>query len=373
MNIFRKQNLYSRYMTTKQQVMPLMDPLHIIGGGSIGLLFASSIRAAFPSYPLSVLLRDHHKSRIDEDTNEIMVCLLKQGRPRMVPVPARLISDKNARRPIQNLIVSTKAYTAATAVQSVLHRFDPQTPSNIIVLCNGAFAVKEELSQLLSSTNVHKNVKIVLATTTHGAYQEASGGNITNRDDGFDMYRVIHAGEGLTFVQNHPSLSQLWDQAGLFSKSISEQDMHVMLWQKLAANCTINPLTAIHRCENGQLLSPELTTGSNNNHLPSLQDILLEVSSVATATEDAASNDNATDKSLQLLQYDPLRSFVEKVIKDTFHNKSSMLQDVTKKQNTEIDYLNGFVVKMGKQLGIDTPANSEMCRRIHDLSSSKPC
>ena len=31
-------------------------------------------------------------------------------------------------------------------------------------------------------------------------------------------------------------------------------DMHVMLWKKLAVNCVINPLTAIHNVTNGQLL-----------------------------------------------------------------------------------------------------------------------
>ena len=165
-----------------QQVMPFMEPMHIIGSGSIGLLFSASIRGAFPSYPVSLLLRDHHRSNINND-NEIMVCLMKQGRPRMIPVSAQLISDKRP-RPIQNLIVTTKAYAATAAVSSVLDRLDTNG-ATIILLCNGAFSVRDEIRKMLKS-NQNRNVELILATTTHGAYQEQS-------ED--EMYHVVHAGD----------------------------------------------------------------------------------------------------------------------------------------------------------------------------------
>lgn len=326
-----------------------MQPLHIIGGGSMGLLFSASIRAAFPSYPLSLLLRDHHRSKIDD--NEVIVCLMKGGRPRLVPVPAQLISD-NRPRPIQNLIVTTKAYAATAAVSSVLDRLDSKA-ALIIVLCNGAFSVRDELMQLLSTRNNQqqqqpRNVELILATTTHGAYQESNEGD--------EMYHVVHAGEGLTFIENQPSISQLWDQSGLASKSISKEDMTGMLWQKLATNCAINPLTALQNLENGQLLS------HRTDNLPSMEAIIKEVSLVATKS--------CQSEALQpTLTYDSLQTFVDQVIEDTFHNRSSMLQDVTKKQRTEIQYLNGYVVRLGANLGIETPANNELCRRILELES----
>ena len=319
-----------------------MEPMHIIGGGSIGLLFSASIRGAFPSYPLSLLLRDHHKPKIDD--NEVMVCLMKNGRPRMIPVPAQIISE-NRPRPIQNLLVTTKAYAATAAVGSVLDRLD-SNGSSIILLCNGAFSVRDEIRDLLLS-NDSRNVELILATTTHGAYQEQT-------ED--EMFHVVHAGEGSTFIENQPSISQLWDQSGLFSKSISAEEMTGMLWQKLAANCAINPLTALQGCENGQLLQQS----PPDNGLPSMGAIIKEISLIATKA--------CGSKALQLnLTYDSLQPFVSQVIENTFHNRSSMLQDVTKQQRTEIKYLNGYVAQMGVDLGIDTPANNELCRRIKEL------
>lgn len=329
-----------------------MEPLHIIGGGSIGLLFAASIRGAFPAYPLSLLLRDHHKSNIDDD--EIMVCLMKDGRPRMMPVPAQLISEERP-RPIRNLLVTTKAHSAVSAVESVLERLDPKSAS-IIVLCNGAFSVRDELTELISSSrsikaqqnNNNNNTELILATTTHGAYQEPNNQG--------EMYHVVHAGVGSTFIEDQPSISQLWDQSGLVSKSISSEAMMGMLWQKLATNCAINPISALLGCENGQLLQ-----SNNDDNLPSIEEIIREVSLVATKSCQESESLQST------LTYDSLRNFVDQVIQDTSHNRSSMLQDVTKKQKTEIHYLNGYVARLGNQFGIETPANNEVCRRITEL------
>lgn len=338
-----------------QQVVPFMEPLHIIGGGSIGLLFAGSIRKAFPSYPVSLLLRDHHRPRIDEDDNEVMICLMQDGRPRMVSVPAQIISD-NRPRPIQTLVVTTKAYAAVDAVRSVLHRLNSDGSCSIVVLCNGALAVKDDLIKLLSDAN--QQATLFLATTTHGAYQE----NNTSDSGGLDeMYHVVHAGHGLTFIENHPSLSALWDQSGLSCQSVSHDDMMIMLWQKLAANCAINPLTALLNCENGELL--DIPTSKDLGSC-TIDNIVKEVSLIATASAAAESSDGSN------LHFDieSLRSFVQKVIQDTYHNKSSMLQDVTKKQKTEVEYLNGYVIKKGRELGIDTPVNEEVCNRIRELS-----
>lgn len=329
------------------QVVPFMEPIHIVGSGSIGLLFAGSIRAAFPSYPLSVLLREHHRSKIDEDS-KIMTCLLQGGRPRMVPVPAQIIGDHRP-RPIQNLLVATKAYAAAEAVNSLLHRLEEAVTKvdsvSIILICNGAMAVKDELLQLLAKSSLEGKYKLVLATTTHGAFQETG-------DD--DMYRVVHAGQGSTFVEEHPSLSQLLDQSALNSESISSRDMDVLLWKKLAVNCAINPFTALYDCENGQIIQQQTI---NSNELPSVEEVIQEVSSIATKTSPSPSQ----------LDYESLRSFVFTVIDDTFYNRSSMLQDVTKKQRTEVEYLNGYVVDKGKFLSVDTPANSVLCNRIQEL------
>jgi len=41
----------------------------------------------------------------------------------------------------------------------------------------------------------------------------------------------------------------------------------------------------------------------------------------------------------------------------TYLHRPSMLQDIEKGKRTEIDYLNGMIAQMGKDLGVHTPAN----------------
>lgn len=44
--------------------------------------------------------------------------------------------------------------------------------------------------------------------------------------------------------------------------------------------------------------------------------------------------------------------------------RTSMVQDLDKKQKTEIDFINGHVVKIGKSLGIPTPNNEDIVREV---------
>jgi 2-dehydropantoate 2-reductase len=51
--------------------------------------------------------------------------------------------------------------------------------------------------------------------------------------------------------------------------------------------------------------------------------------------------------------------------------KTSMLQDVEKGRPTEIDYMNGYVVRKGRELGIPTPLSAEMVRLVKEVEQGK--
>jgi 2-dehydropantoate 2-reductase len=330
--------------------LPFMEPLHILGSGSIGLLWAASIRSAFPSYPLAVLFRSHHKSRIDD--GQVVVCMQQNRRPRMAHVPAQLIhntsSGSNSRRPIRNLLLTTKAHEAATAVQSILPRLDKEQ-LRVIVLCNGALSVRDQLRSILQD----HNSQLVMATTTQGVYQEPP-------DD--DMYNLVHVGLGKTLLGGLPSLGQLWDQSGLNCQSISPKEIEVSLWQKLAANCLCNPLTTLWKLPNGKLWEQPSFEST-------MKQVLEEVSQVALALHQGETLD---DLGRQALSPEALRAFVEQVIRDNSENKSSMWHDVRQGRQTEVDNLNGYVVRKGQQLGLDCPANEELWSQIRSLTHSHP-
>lgn len=170
------------------------EPLHILGAGSIGRLFAASIRSKFPSYPVTLLLRETHRQRLN-NAKEMTIewrhhssRRSKESKVESVQVPVEYLKEEDCtmpdamedlRRPIRNLIVTTKSYQVTGAVQRVLSRLTNNDDDDakrkgprIILLCNGALSVKEELENRWKGDLHHHPIRLVLATTTHGAYRE---------------------------------------------------------------------------------------------------------------------------------------------------------------------------------------------------------
>lgn len=126
------------------------------------------------------------------------------------------------------------------------------------------------------------------------------------------------------------------------------KDIQSYRWLKLAVNCVINPLSALFKIKNGDILRiPE----------DILTSIINEVKKVATLEK----------ITLPLDPYEELK----KVISITKDNKSSMLQDIEKGRKTEIDYLNGAVVKYGNKHNYKPIYNEILWKMIKTLETLK--
>lgn len=146
--------------------------------------------------------------------------------------------------------------------------------------------------------------------------------------------------------------SRVHDFALLLAKSgfIGEivEDVTPHLWLKLAANCAINPLSALLHVPNGQLLDSPDTRQM-------MEAAAGEVAEVARA------------KGIDLGQ-DAVTATLE-VAQRTADNRSSMLQDVEGGRPTEIEFLSGAVVREGQALGVPTPVNAVLLDRLRRLTA----
>ena len=124
-------------------------------------------------------------------------------------------------------------------------------------------------------------------------------------------------------------------------------NLESLAWGKLVVNCGINALTAILRVPNGELLlRPDAS---------SLMD---------RAAGEAA--DVARAKGIVLPYADPVER-VREVARATAANRSSMLQDVMRGAPTEIDAINGAVVREGARLDVLTPINEVLSQLVRAL------
>jgi 2-dehydropantoate 2-reductase len=74
-------------------------------------------------------------------------------------------------------------------------------------------------------------------------------------------------------------------------------------------------------------------------------------------------------KRIKLGYDDPIQK-VESVCKATGANVSSMLQDVLNGKRTEIEFINGAIVRQAKALGIPTPVNEVLTSLVRTIEST---
>ena len=121
------------------------------------------------------------------------------------------------------------------------------------------------------------------------------------------------------------------------------QDFKEQQYSKLFANAVINPLTALTRRENGVVLNSVLKS--------TVQAVVREAVAVA-----AAEGIMREERSVLEMVY----SVAEK----TSANTSSMLQDMLKGKNTEIDSINGYIVRQARKNKIEVPVNEALCELV---------
>ncbi|MFA6609524.1 MAG: 2-dehydropantoate 2-reductase [Candidatus Omnitrophota bacterium] len=185
--------------------------------------------------------------------------------------------------------------------------------------------------------------KVIVGVTNHGS---------TLRDVGY----VKHAGRGETIIGRADGkvLGTIRDAANVLIKAGFEtkvsKDIDSVVWSKLVINVGINALTAITHLNNGRLIE-----------FDGIRDIM------RAAVQESVKI--VKRKRVKLSYDDPIQK-VESVCKATAPNISSMLQDVLSKKRTEIDFINGSVVRQGKALGIATPVNEVLTGLVKTIELS---
>ena len=161
---------------------------------------------------------------------------------------------------------------------------------------------------------------------------------------------VRHTGRGDTVIGQESGkvlggireISSVLNKANFPTKVT--KDINSVIWSKLIVNVGINALSAITRLKNGALVKNEYT-----------REIMRRAVSEAAKV--------AKRKKVKLMYDDPIQK-VEAVCKATADNISSMLQDVLSHRQTEIDFINGAIIRQAKGLNIKTPTNEMLAELI---------
>jgi len=125
-----------------------------------------------------------------------------------------------------------------------------------------------------------------------------------------------------------------------------EADVRLMLWRKLLWNCGFNAITAITHCFARNIAANEET-------LAMVRGAMEEAVAVARAEGIKIGEEDIRKHIHVTLEMGPV--------------KTSMWQDIDRGKQTEVDYINGFVVRKAKTAGMDVPVNRMLVTLVHAL------
>lgn len=141
-------------------------------------------------------------------------------------------------------------------------------------------------------------------------------------------------------------IAAIFSKSGIKSEAVS--DIQKWLWLKVIYNSSLNPLASLLKTHYGSLLEKEYT-----------RDIMKAIVRECYLVAEACRVDlkpKTAEGYIKLL--------FGTLIPDTHHHHPSMLQDLKRGKKTEIDYMNGAMVRMGKEKQISVPVNRLLVRLI---------
>ena len=288
----------------------LKQPILIVGTGALATLFAARLSASGHSITMLGSWEDGLRA-------------LNEGGARLVDAsgaehayPVKATNNPADCRGARFALVLVKSWQTERAAGQLA---DSLAEDGLAVTLQNGMGNQEHLVGTLGLQ------RVALGVTTTGATLLGPG-------------LAQAGGEGVISMETHPRLGKL--EAALTGAGFKAQvvnDANALIWGKLVINAAINPLTALLRVPNGELL-----------YRPAAHRMMGILAQEAAAV--------AMAQGIHLPFEDPARA-AEDVARKTASNHSSMFQDIRRGAPTEIDAICGAITKTGEKLGVATPVN----------------
>ena len=293
----------------------------VVGQGAMGLLWYHQLAISTSAINLSLLassqqnVKDNQYQFVDNDEKSF------QGKINY----AYDEQIKNA----DVIFLCVKSFQICSALAQLAKKLKAET--SIILAHNGMGTLTELPKEVINKHHIYALL------TTHGCLRNSP-------------LHITHTGIGITdigLVSGNVGITKQQALANLLNKALPNVELHQNIiekqWLKLAVNCAINPITALHDIDNGQVNDSIFTV--------LIRTVLTELVTVAKYENihlDVAS----------------LAQTVQKVAAATAKNCSSMRCDVLANKQTEINYINGYIHRLGIKHGIATPENTRLWQAV---------
>lgn len=278
----------------------------VMGAGAIGCYFGGLL--AKGGHDVTLIGRAQHADAVRANG------LLFESKAFHGYIPLGATTEPSGVAGADLILFSVKSADTEKAGAEIL----PHLKSDAVILClqNGVDNA-ERLRTVVPQT--------VIASAVYVATEMAGPGH------------VRHNGRGELTIENSPATPRIAEtlKASSIPATVSDRVRDV-LWTKLITNCVVNPLSAL----------------SDLSYRP-----LMQVEGIDAVAKGVIAECCMVAKALGVSVPANIEEIVLSIPKTMPNQKSSTAQDLARGKPTEIDYLNGYVVRQGEKLGIPTPMN----------------
>jgi len=281
----------------------------VMGAGAVGCYYGGLLARA--GHEVVLIGRQPHVAAIQRNGLRVQTAAFDEQ------VNVHASTDVNAAQDAQLVLFCVKSPDTESAGSQLASWLAPD--SLVLCLQNGVDNA-DRLRTVLPSTQQ------VAAAVVYVATEMAGPGH------------VRHHGRGELVIEPTPGSAEAARVLGEAGTQVQISDnVRGALWSKLILNCAYNALSAITHLPYGQVV-----------HGDGVDAVLKDVVNECLAVGEA---DGAR------LSRADIEAAVQRLPGSMPAQYSSTSQDLSRGKPTEIDYLNGYVVRRGQALGIPTPAN----------------
>ena len=334
-------------ITFLHHCVDIIVTIYILGMGAVGSLFAAELLSNRQN--VVGLCRGKHFEAIHSHG---LSYINLGGTQEVIPIGENLktytdLMDPDSKFPHLNpndwIFISSKVYS----LENLINEYsDIIKQHGTLVLVQNGIGNEELVLEKLP------NMRIYRILTTNGALLKPPG---VVRHTGLGYTKVGYPGSN-PLPEDESKSKSLMDCFSGSSLSLElDSDIDLLLWEKIFINIGINAIGASSNVPNGGLIASE-----------GLKELMRKAITEAweVAREFNIPVDNSPDRYVE---------FTYSVCAKTKPNRNSMLQDLDNGRKTEIDFINGKIVDYGSKLGVNTPVNQELTRKIKELEEKHKC
>lgn len=307
----------------------------VLGAGALGCAMGSCLSEAGHELWLINRRADHLQAM---NRNGLMVRVNGVDRPIAVKAVCTALEIAAQTGPMDLIVVLVKSFHTHEAISSATSIIGPNT---VVLSLQNGLGHEDVLAEVVGREKV-------VAGKTYAGGVMLGAGHIIRGTEGKETYIGELDGQVTERVRH---IAEVFNAAGL-STHISDNIMGTM-WEKLLVNVATGALSAITRLTYGDLYQ-----------VPEVKECAL------AAVKEAM--DVAQASGIRLNVTHPEEPWIKAAAGLPAEFKASMLQSLEKGSVTEVDYVNGSVVRWGQKCGIPTPVNRTLVACLKGIECGLP-